>query len=128
LVTATICIVVLLIAAFLFLKLCRTELREFREFFQVIIVAGINELRFKGGRAAKANVILSAILALLVVVMVLTDVLREVREFLDGSSESQSGVKYVLYGSVFFFFLVSLCFIFAQERYSTKAKGLKSLR
>jgi hypothetical protein len=118
----TICIVVLLIFAFLFLKLCRTELKEFKEFFHGIIVAAIQELRFKAGRAAKANIILSAILALLFVFMTLTDVLREVREFLDGPVEPQSGVKYILFASLFLFFFTSLCFVFALERYSTKAK------
>jgi hypothetical protein len=125
LITATVCIVVILVFAFLFLKLCHAELREYKEFFYGIIGAAVQELRFKGGRAAKANIILSVILAFSFALMVLTDVLQEVREFLDGSADNQLGAKYVLFASLFIFFLVSLCFVFALERFAAKASKTK---
>lgn len=115
----------LLFFAFLFLKLCHTELREITELFRDIIVAAMKELKFQGGRAAKCNIILSAILAVVFVLMVLTDVLPEVRRFLDGSSENQGGAKYVLFASLFFFFFISLCFICALERYSVRTRSNK---
>ena len=121
-VTATVCISILLVFAFLFLKLCRSELQEFREFLQGIITAAIQELTFKGGRAAKANIILSILLFLAFVFVTLTDVLSDVREFLDGPQDHQSGVKYLLFGSIFLFFLISLCFVFALDRYPKKMR------
>jgi hypothetical protein len=66
-ITTTGCALLILIVITLFLRINRFEMKEFREFFQGIIAASLQELRFKGGRAARANIVLSVVLALLFV-------------------------------------------------------------
>jgi hypothetical protein len=103
------------------MKVCRTEVQEFREFFDGISRAALSELSFAGGRAAKANVVLCIIVAVLFVFVCLPDEAREFRALLDGAPESAMA-KYVLFGSLLVFFIFSLCFVYAIDRYSTKTK------
>jgi len=110
---------VFFICGILLIKTCGTEVREFREFFHGILVAAVHELTLTGGRAAKANIFLSILLGLLFVFILLPDELREFREFLDGTPSS-GNAKYLLFGCLIFFFLLSLCFVFAIEMYSKK--------
>jgi hypothetical protein len=124
-ITSTICIIALIIALVIALKVCRTELSEFTAFFHGIITSGLKELRFEGGRAAKANIILSGILALLFISVFVTDVLRDIREFIDGAAP-QRGSEYILLAALVLFFLVSLCFVFATDRYSQKMRDEKN--
>jgi hypothetical protein len=110
--------------AFLFLKKCRTELKEIMECFTGILSAAMQEFRFRGGRAAKANVVLSVLLAILFVLLCIHGVLGEVREFLGGEHD-QDAVKYlyVLFALLIIFFLTSLCIVSADDRYIKKISG-----
>jgi hypothetical protein len=118
----TTCIIVLLVAATLFLKINRTEMREFREWFHGIVSAGVQELTFKGGRAAKANIILSAMLGIIFIFLCLTEIFKDVREFL-GYANDNSYAKYVLFAALIVYFSVSLCFVYNLERYSKKIRN-----
>jgi len=105
----------------LLFKTCETGLQEFKEFFHGLIVAALHELTFSGGRAAKANIILSALIGILFVFICLPDELREFRDLLGGAPHSGTA-KYLLFGCLLGFFFLSLCFVFALEMYSKKTR------
>src|SRR5438270_13247659 len=89
-ITTTICLFLILLFAVLFLKLCKTELQEVMNFFKGIVEAGLQELRFTGGRAAKANIILCAIVGALFGLIALHGVLNGLRELTGGEREHNS--------------------------------------
>jgi hypothetical protein len=115
--------VVLLVAISLFLRVNQSHLEGFREFSRDTISAAVQELKFEGGRAAKANIILSLILGFLYFLLLLADALREVRAFL-GSAADERDAKYVLFCVVCLFFWFSLRYVCELERYSEKTRRL----
>ena len=118
-ITVTVCFAVIVLFAILFLKTCRIELQEITTQLNDLIRAALAEFQFRGGRSAKANVILLCFL-LLVLFLVASahGILDELIQFSTGQHD-QNGRKYFygLVAALIFFFLVSICIVAAQERY-----------
>ncbi len=117
-------LLLILLGVTLFLRINRTHLQEIMQFLEGIAHASLQELRFRGGRAAKANIILSVLLTVLLVFMVLHGLLNELRALLGGEhDQATTKYLYLLFALVLLFFFVSICFIFSQDRFFRKMKS-----
>jgi len=120
-ITSTICVALILFFVTLFFRINRTELHTITESFKGILSSAALELRFRGGRAAKSNVILCVVLAILFTLLTLHGTIYEIAALL-GMERGQSGPRdlYILFGMLILFFLASLGYIFASERYNRR--------
>jgi hypothetical protein len=117
-ITATLCLIALLVCVTVFLKINHTELHDITKSFTGIIEAGLQELRFRGGRAAKANIILSIVLAILFVLFAFHGIFNEIAMWIGIERDQQvSKYLYVVFVLIILFFLVSVCLVYASDRY-----------
>src|SRR5947208_14187211 len=86
-ITASICIVVVLVFAGLFLKVCRPELEGLMSFFKGLADAGLQEATFRGGRSARANIILCLVSAALSAFLEVHGLFKTISEMIGGGGE-----------------------------------------
>lgn len=113
---------IVLLAITICRKLSQSEFSEIKSFFDGIIAAAIHELTFRGGRAAKCNSILCVCFALVMIFVLAEDTLTKLAKIMAGTPEGSSGT-YVLVALLVLFFIASLCFVFAMERYRKFTSG-----
>jgi len=88
------------------------------------LIAAFKELRFKGGRCATVDLILSIVLGVLLALLESHGILTDLVGLLDvGHDQNTSKYLYVLYGGVLAFFFFSVCLVAAQDRFSAKMRS-----
>jgi hypothetical protein len=85
--------------------------------------AAIKELRYEGGRAAKANIVLCFVLAAVFLSICLPSVLSELRNFFGTVPEQSTGRDIVFALLLFLFFVISIYFVYSLELYKKKING-----
>jgi len=121
-VVITCCIVALLIATSIFLKFCGKELSEWRKFFRGIMGAALKEMRFEGGKAGTANVILWLVLAMVALALSTPRVITELRNLFRNVPENSAATDILLIALLGVFFLVSVYYVYSIDRYEQMRK------
>jgi len=120
-ITATICIVVVLVAAGFFLKVCRPEAEQLISLFKDLANAGLQETTFRGGMSARANIILCVVSGALFAFLEVHGLFKTFSEMIGGSGEPNGEVSLrSLFLFLLFFFFISLCFVSSNDRYKRR--------
>jgi hypothetical protein len=117
-ITATICIVVVLVFGGLFLKVCSPEIETLMTFFKGLADAGLQETTFRGGMSARANIILCLLSGALFAFLELHGLFKTFSEMIGGSGEQDGELSLrSIFLFLLVFFLISLAFVSSNDRY-----------
>lgn len=117
----TICVVVILFALGLFLKICTCELDEVSKLLKGLYKAALQELSFQGGDSGKSNIILCLFLGAIFVVVSTQSVISEVGALISGTPDTRE-TKALLFLALLFFFGWSLNFVRSSDEFSKKMR------
>jgi len=120
-ITATICIVVVLVAGGFFLKVCRPELESLMTFFKGLADAGLQETTFRGGMSARANIILCVVSGILFAFLEVHGLFKTLGEMIGVSGEQNGELSLrSIFLLLLIFFVISLCFVSSNDRYKKR--------
>ena len=118
----TACVVVVLLALSLAVKVCGAELSEWRKLLRGLAGSAIKELKFAGGRAAIANVILCVVFALVCLAIAMPSVLSELRALFTNAPEHSVTLDILLFIILGVFFGISVYYCYSLDRYEQEMK------
>lgn len=115
---AAIAIGLVLLFSGLFLKVCRPEIESLMTFFKGLADAGLQEATFRGGRSAKANIILCLVSGVLFAFLEIHGLIKTLSETI-GIKDEQGGEPSLrsIFLFLLIFFVISLCFVSSNDRY-----------